>query len=129
MEQQLPKERFEKKIEKIARELQVSLPASGLPLLLRLIALFTLIGGLSIIGGIFADIVRPPTSTPHFYFLRVIVGVLAIAISYGIIERKRWALWLYAVVVLVGLFINPLVAILPSLILLYLFSKRQQLNL
>lgn len=129
MKQDLPKEKLEEKAEEIAGELRISLPASGLPLLLRLIALFTLLGGLSIIGSIFADIVKPPSSTPHFYFIRIIVGILAIIISYEIIKKNRLALWLYAVIVLIGLFINPLVSILPGLVLLYLFFQRSLFKL
>lgn len=119
---------IEQKAEKIAEELKVSLPASGSPLLLRLIALFTLIGGLSIIGSLFADIVRPPSNTPHFYFIRIIIGLLAILISYEIIAKSRLALWLYAVIVIVGLFVNPIVAVLPSAVLLYLILQRHQLR-
>ena len=118
------KSAIETKAEKIAEELKVSLPASGSPLLIRLIALFTLIGGLSIIGSIFADIVRPPSNTPHFYFIRIMVGLIAIIIAYEIIERSKLALWLYAVIVLAGLFINPIVSILPGVVLGYLFIKR-----
>ncbi len=126
MEEARTKSSFEGKAEKIADELKVTLPASGSPLPLRLIALFTLIGGLSIIGSLFADIVKPPSNTPHFYFLRIIVGLLAIFISYEIIEKSKLAIWLYGIIVVVGLFINPIVSILPSLVLMYLIFQRHQ---
>jgi len=126
MEEDQAKSSFEGKAEKIADELKVTLPASGSPLPLRLIALFTLIGGLSIIGSLFADIVRPPSNTPHFYFLRIIVGLLAIFISYEIIEKSRLAIWLYGVIVIVGLFINPIVSVLPGLVLVYFIFQRHQ---
>ena len=128
MQENITKDPLEGRVEKIADELKVSLPASGLPLLFRLIALFTLIGGLSIIGSLFADIVKPPSNTPHFYFLRIIVGLIAIFISYEIIAKSRLALWLYAVVVIVGFFINPIVSILPGLVLTYLVFQRHKLK-
>ena len=126
MEEDQAKNSFEGKAEKIADELKVTLPASGSPLPLRLIALFTLIGGLSIIGSLFADIVRPPSNTPHFYFVRIIVGLLAVFISYEIIEKSKLAIWLYGLIVVVGLFINPIVSILPGLVLVYLIFQRHQ---
>ena len=126
MEEDQAKNSFEGKAEKIADELKVTLPASGSPLPLRLIALFTLIGGLSIIGSLFADIVRPPSNTPHFYFVRIIVGLLAVFISYEIIEKSRLAIWLYGIIVVVGLFINPIVSILPGLVPVYLIFQRHQ---
>lgn len=128
MEENPAKGPIEGRVEKIADELKVSLPASGSPLIFRLIALFTLIGGLSIIGSLFADIVRPPSNTPHFYFLRIIVGLLTITISYEIIAKSRLALWLYAVVVIIGFFINPIVSVLPGLVLVYLIFQRHKLK-
>ncbi len=128
MQENIVKDPIESKVEKIADDLKVSLPASGSPLLLRLIALFTLIGGLSIIGSLFADIVKPPSNTPHFYFLRIVVGLLAIFISYEIIEKSRLALWLYAVIVVVGIFINPIVTIIPGGVLIFLWLQRSYLK-
>ena len=116
---------FEKSAEKIAGELKITLPAQGSPLLLRLVALFTLVGGLSILGSLFADIVRPPTSAQHFYLIRIVTGIIAMIISYEIIQKSKLAIWLYGVVVLTGLFINPIVSIFPLAVLIYLFSQRR----
>lgn len=112
-------------VERVARELNVELPHTKLPTSLRLIALFTLIGGLSILGSIFADVVRPNSESFGFYMLRLIVGILAVATAYGIEGKKRWALWLYGVIVVVGLFINPFMTILPLCIFIYLYRERK----
>src|SRR5690606_16618272 len=96
--------------EKISEELNVNLPGQYLPLPIRLIAYFTLIGGLSIVGSLFSDIVRPQGENPIFYVMRIAVGVLAILIAYGILEKKRWAIWLYGVLALVALNFNPFLA-------------------
>ncbi len=106
--------------EKISEELNVSLPGKYLPLPIRLIAYFTLIGGLSIIGSLFADIVRPQGENPLFYVLRTAVGVMAIGIAYGILEKKRWAIWLYGVLTLVALNFNPFLAVIPIGVVIYL---------
>ena len=118
----------ESEIEKAAEELHVELPAGNLPLPLKVIALFTLIGGLSIIGSIFSDVVRPGQLSVFAYLLRLGVGVLAVAIAYGIVRRHRWALWLYGLIVAVGLFINPVVASLPLAIAVYLYLHRKYLR-
>ena len=123
------KSKVEKTAEDVSKDLNVILPIKEGPLLIRLIALFTLIGGLSIMGSLFTDIVRHVPTTLPLYALRVSVGVLAIAVSYGIITKKVWTIWLYGLIVLIGFFRNPLLSILPALVLIYLLNKRNYFNL
>jgi len=111
-------------VEKVAEELKIQLPKTNLPTILKLIALFTLIGGLSIVGSVFADIVSPRTGF-GLYILRIFIGIAAIAVAYGIIERKRWAVWFYGFIVLLGLILNPAFALLPLAITVYLYFKRR----
>lgn len=114
----------ENAVEKFAREMKVELPSVDLPIFIKLIALLTLIGGLSIIGGGLADIVRP-MPTPFFsYLFRLLIGIGMVFIAHGIISRKRWTIWLYGTTVLVGLLVNPTVAFLPALITFYLYRER-----
>ena len=110
---------------KVAKHLKIAIPGGNLPLVIKIITLFIGSGGLSLIGGIFGDIVRPPTSTPHFYLIRLIVGVSMVSVAYGIVTGKKWALWLYAAIVLLGLFINPMYAIIPLLVAIYLFYNNK----
>ncbi|MDP3901668.1 MAG: hypothetical protein Q8Q37_01660 [bacterium] len=111
--------------EKIAKELHVTLLGQGLPLPVNLISAFMLIGGLSIIGSSFADIVDPVSKSLFLYFLRFSTGIAAIAISYGLIKRERWAIWIYGFIIFAGLFINPVLTLLPLAILIYLYLNRQ----
>lgn len=127
VEQQLV-ETLESKAQKISEELEVNLPAKGLLLPIRLIALFTLLGGLSILGGAFADIVDSEKTELGIYVMRLIIGLLAVASAYGIIERERWAFWLYGIIVIVGLINNPWIAALPAIALVYLFIHRDLFN-
>lgn len=114
--------KIEKKTEEIAEELKIGLPKGRASLILKLISLLTLVGGLSIIGNAFADTVSPGIDV-GFYFLRVITGVIAIGVSYGIAAHKVWAPWLYAVIVITGIIVNLFIAVIPALILAYLFTQ------
>lgn len=111
--------------DKINQEFKVNLPGQNLPTPARFIAFFTLIGGFSIIGSLFVDIVRPTDEDISFFFLRVIAGVVAIATSYGIIEHKRWSIWLYGGFTLLALSSNPLLSLIPLGVVIYLFIKRE----
>src|SRR5258708_27682209 len=108
-----------KSVHKIAKKLEVTLPGGNLPLEIKLIALFTVTGGLSIMGGIFGDIVRPKEVHLPTYLIRIVVGILMIAISYGLVTRKKWSLWLYGLIVIIGLFINFVAALIPLAAVIY----------
>ena len=123
-QQQVPQEDIEEKTEKVAQELQINLPGSGLSLPIRFIALFTLIGGMSIIGSMFADIIDPSKTDIWKYLGRSVVGLFAIAVAYGIITAQRWSIWLYGLIVFIGLLINPAVALLPAVAVGYLIYRR-----
>lgn len=110
---------------KINQEFKVNLPGQNLPTPARFIAFFTLIGGFSIIGSLFVDIVRPNDEDISFFLLRVIAGVVAIATSYGIIEHKRWSIWLYGGFTLLALASNPFLSLIPLGVVVYLFLKRE----
>jgi hypothetical protein len=110
--------------DKVSQELQINLPGKFLPAPVRLIAFFTLAGGLSIVGSLFVDIVRPGKVDVFLYFFRILIGILAIGITYGIIERKRWAIWLYGLIAVISLFTNPVLAIVPAVVFIYLFYVR-----
>lgn len=112
-------------VETAAAELQVKLPGVNLPLLLKLIALFTLVGGLSIIGSASADIFNPQKVGFLTYILRLAAGVVFVIISYGIVKRQNWATWLYGAMVIMALFINWPLAILPALIVIYMIFNRK----
>ncbi|MEO6078083.1 MAG: hypothetical protein ABIP54_04815 [Candidatus Andersenbacteria bacterium] len=117
-------ETAEQQVNNIAKTLMVNLPGAQLPLPMRIIALFTLVGGFSIMGSLFVDIASPGNT--QFYFIRFVVGVLAIASSYFILSKQRLALWLYACIVIIGLFTNPITVLIPAIALIYLYTKRLQ---
>jgi hypothetical protein len=109
---------------KITEELEVNLPGKNLPIPIRLIAFFTLIGGLSIVGSLFADIVRPDDRDLFLYALRTAVGILAVVIAYGMIKKQRWCLWLYGLLALISLAENPFLSFIPITVLIYLYFER-----
>jgi len=111
--------------DKINKEFQVNLPGKGLETPIRLIAFFTLVGGLSIIGGLFTDIIKPSNEDYLLYVLRIILGVTAIAISYGIVERRSWSIWLYGFLTFIAIISNPFLSFLPAAVAVHLFLKRR----
>lgn len=111
--------------DEISKELKINLPGQNLPTILRFITFFTLIGGLSIIGDSFAEIVRQNKEDPIFYFMRVTVGLLALASAYGITERKRWAIWCYGLIALIALLANPILSLIPGAVVIYLHTQRK----
>ena len=115
---------LDQKAEQVAKEFNVNLPLGNAPLIIKIIALFTLLGGLSVMGSIFGDLVRPGHNNLGLYLLRIITGVLAIVVSYGILHQKKWSIWLYGLIVVIGFLNNPLFAILPAIIVVYLYLKK-----
>lgn len=120
-----PNEQEEDKVaDTLNKEFRINLPGQNLPTPVRIIAFFTLIGGLSIAGSLFADIVRPSGEHFGFFTLRIFAGAIAILTAYGIIEHKRWSIWLYGLFTLFALFSNPLLAIIPFGVVIYLYTQR-----
>jgi hypothetical protein len=117
----------ETKVEEVAEDLKVNLPNVNLPLPLKLIALFTLIGGLSALGSAFADIFNPEDFTFKSYILRLIAGGIFVIISYGLVRKQNWSTWLYGIMVFVSLFINWPLSILPAIIVIYMYFNRKYL--
>ncbi|MBI2024620.1 MAG: hypothetical protein HYT03_00820 [Candidatus Harrisonbacteria bacterium] len=116
-------------VEKAAEKLQIPLPTGRGPLILKLIALLNLAGGLGITGSVLADVATTEMVNIVVYLVRLLVGLLAIAVAYGIIQKKLWSPWLYAGVVLIGLFTNPLLAIVPAIVTIYIFTQRDYFGL
>jgi hypothetical protein len=102
---------------------------SNLPTPVKVIALLTSIGGLSITAGSLTDIIQPfAYFSLSFHLLRLVVGVSMLAISYALIKRQRWGVWLYGVIVLISFFVNPPLSLLPLAIVFYLYTQRGWLN-
>ncbi|HEY0980236.1 MAG TPA: hypothetical protein VGE18_02385 [Candidatus Paceibacterota bacterium] len=119
---------LDEKITAMAHELHVEVPEGALPLSLKLVCVFTLIGGLSIIGSLFVDIIRPSnTISAGLYIMRLAVGVTAVGAAYGIIRKERWTMWFYGVLMMMGLFLNPVTAVIPALVLVSLYRTRHLL--
>ncbi|MEX1063998.1 MAG: hypothetical protein WED06_01515 [Candidatus Paceibacterota bacterium] len=117
-------EEVEKEVEEVAKDLQINLPLGNLPLPIKLIVLFTLIGGLSIVGSAFADIFDSASVSLSFYILRLVAGLLFILIAYGLYRKQRWAIWLNALMVVIGFLINPILSLFPAVIVAYLYFKK-----
>lgn len=117
-------QRLEDRTEEIAEEMQINIPGAGISLPIRLIALFTLLGGLSIVGSMFADIVDPDKTRLSTYLVRLVVGLMMLFVSYGLLHFKRWSIWLYGIIALIGLTINPAVSVFPIAVVIYLYHKR-----
>ena len=119
-------EKGEKKLEKVAEELQVILPKTKESLGIRIIALLSLVGGLSLIAGIITDIFSYKTSFA-LYVVRFVSGLIFLAIAYGLIKKKRWPIWIMALVVIIGAFTNPAPTIVLLLLFIYLWTRKKEL--
>lgn len=108
----------------ITKTLHINVAFGNIPLPMKIIALLTSAGGLSIIASIFADIVRPNETILHFYLLRIVTGLVMIFVGYGIIKQREWSLLLYGMVSVASFLINPIASIIPILITLYLIWNK-----
>lgn len=119
----------EEAIDEAAKELGVNLPKGegSVPHSLKIIAFITLVGGLSILGSTLVDFINPVDTNFWSHSFRIIIGLTAIAIAYGLIEGKRWSIWLYGFITLLGLLINPMLSIFPLILLAFLYTKRHKL--
>ncbi|MBI2013628.1 MAG: hypothetical protein HYS87_02270 [Candidatus Colwellbacteria bacterium] len=119
-------QKAQKAVAEAAKELNIKLPLGTAPNALKLIALATLIGGLSIVGSSFIDVVNPGKTNLTLYMLRLLVGLIAIVSAYGLIEKERYSIWGYGAIVFVGAIVNPVLAIFPAIIATYLFTRRTE---
>jgi len=93
---------------------------------MKIITVFTLIGGLSIVGSLFVNIVQPNNSiSGPFYILQIFTGVIALSAGYSIIKKSRAAFWLYALITVVALCLNPITALVPGAVSVYMYRKRK----
>ena len=118
-------QKAEKKISEVAKTLQVEIPKARISGSMKFIALFTLIGGLSIIGSLFVDIVQPERVSGFSYLLQIAVGVIAITAAYSILKKNHLAFWLFALITVLALIFNPVTAIVPGIVAMYIYSRRQ----
>ncbi len=119
-----PKETLEEEVAEVTHELHMDLPGGNVALFVKIVALLTLIGGTSVLGATFVDLFNPGHGNFWLYLLRMVSGALLLSAAYGLIKRQRWALWIYGVVVVAGALINPILAIFPAALLLYLIWRR-----
>jgi len=114
----------ERKIAKAAEELDIKRPKTKWPLGLKIAAFFLLIGGVALVGAAFADIFGSQISI-GVILLKIIVGIASLFTAYGFIKQLRWSLWLFGMMVAVIILINPVLAILYVLILVYLINNKE----
>ena len=114
----------EEKIEEAAEDLELKLP-EGLPVPLKIIVLVVMIGGLSVLASTFSGVFSFADIGFDIYLIRLLAGVMLVVSAYGMVKRKMWSLWVFAVFTVIALFFNPLFTILPSLILGYLIYIRK----
>lgn len=114
-------------VEEVAEELNVNLPKVNLPLPMKIVALITLIGGLSLIASSFTNIFDSTQIPLKTYLLNLVAGFIFIVISYLLVKRQNLATWLYGLLVVIALFINWPLAVLPLILLVYLIFNRKYL--
>lgn len=117
-------QKVEHEIEAVTETLHINLPFGNIPLPMKIVALLTSAGGLSIVASIFADIVRPQDTFIHFYLLRIVTGLVMIFVGYGIIKRREWSILLYGLVSIASLLINPIASVIPIVITIYLIWNK-----
>ena len=117
----------ESKLEEIAEELQLIIPKSHKSMGVRVVALLSLVGGVGILSAAITDIFSYKVS----FIIRLAsgaTGFIFLAIAYGLIKKRRWAIWLWGLVSLVAAFSNPASAIILVAIFVYLWIKREDLR-
>lgn len=124
MQNEDTKEPEKNQIDELIATLHVTLPEGKLTLTTKVIAFLTSAGGLSILAGILADVVRPGGISLGHYILRIIIGIIMTAVGYGIIKQKGWVVWLYGSISIISLMINPIVSVIPLLITIYLYRQK-----
>src|SRR3989344_788837 len=82
----------ESKLEEIAEELQLIIPKSHKSMGVRVVALLSLVGGVGILSAAITDILSYKVS----FIIRLAsgaTGFIFLAIAYGLIKKRRWAIW------------------------------------
>jgi hypothetical protein len=119
----------EREVKKVTSVLDIKMPSGNMPFVLRLIIVLTLIGGLSTIGSLLVGIGQPSASVEsRLYLFRLIIGIFAIWTAYGLVRRKKWTLWAYCAIAFFGFILNPITALVPGAVVVYLLSIRKQLT-
>ncbi|PJE51477.1 MAG: hypothetical protein COV29_00650 [Candidatus Yanofskybacteria bacterium CG10_big_fil_rev_8_21_14_0_10_36_16] len=121
------KKNGEETVEKIAKELQLVLPKINEPLGVRIVALLSLVAGLGLLARMMSDVFDAKVPF-YLIFTRVVGGLLLLGISYGLVKRRRWPVWVLGAVVLIGAFVNPGPAMALLIIFLYLWAERNSLK-
>jgi len=117
--------KIEEEVEEVSRELHLNLPGwQNVDWPIRLIALLVMVFGLSTLGSALGDVFSPSHKNFGVYLLQIIIGIAFVAIAYGLTMRYRWAVWLYGLVAIIGIAVNPLFAIIPAVVLVYLYWRR-----
>lgn len=122
-----PPTKSERVIEDVTQELGVSVPKGGAPLFIRLIALILIIGGVSLMASAFTNILNRNVSF-GYQLISVLSGALILAAAYSLVKRMRLALWLLSIFIIIGLFVNAPLVILPAGILAFLIMSRRGLQ-
>ena len=112
-------------IETVAKELKINVPNEKVSFILNIIAFFTILPALNLIASTFIDTKISTT----MYISRLILGLIAIAVAYGILEKERWAIWLYGFLAIIMLSINPIISLLPIVIVIYLYTQRRHFKI
>lgn len=123
--EETPLQIAEKKIEQVAGQLEVKLPKGSVPFTMRIITLILIIGGLGILGSVFTDFALPKNGGFGLHFYRLITGLAFLAVAYGLYIHQRWSLWLYGAIVLIGLFLNFSLAVIPAVLVIFLITQRK----
>jgi hypothetical protein len=119
----------EQVVEQVADDLDIKLPSEKqFPFGIRLVILLTLLGGVAIVGNIFADSYSFQPISISFYIFRLIMGLLLVLIAYGLHQRRLFAIWILGFTTIISFISNPFLAILPIATLIYLYTKRKLLK-
>lgn len=118
----------EKEFDKLSKTLNIVLPFGHVPLPIKIVAFLTSAGGLSILANIFSDFLHPSNTLIVFYFLRILAGLAMVIVGYGILKKQEWSIWIYGVLSLVSIFINPVLSIVPVTVTVYLISEHKYFN-
>ena len=118
----------ERAVEKVAEALDIHIPKERVPLPLRILMLLMVIGGLSILGSSITDFTITSDEGLIAYLYRLVTGIGFLSVAYFIYARSRWASWIYGGITFIGLLFNFSKALVPALIVFYLYKRRNYLK-
>lgn len=116
-----------KDLERAAESVDIRPPRSREPFGIRLLAFAMVLGGLSVIGSVFASVLDPAMRYGSVATVsRLAAGLFMVIVAYGILTDRGWAIWAMGLLVFISAFTNPVITILLAAGFVFLLLHRRR---